>query len=71
MAVLAEFLVVRCEFDYASRIFNYTAISHYFDAVPEYCEAPLYELLLTSSNVGTDDEPRILVSLLTVRRVDT
>lgn len=42
--VLATVIVVRCEFMYATKTFEYTAISPDFEEVPEGEEPPYYDV---------------------------
>ncbi len=59
MTILAECVVVRCEFRYDTMIFDYVAISPHFEEVPEGCLPPLYVAQMESINSGTEESPII------------
>ncbi len=50
--ILKDFIVVRCEFFYATQELEYTAISKYFEAIGMGCIPPEYTF--TISKVGKE-----------------
>lgn len=50
--VMANFLVIRCEFMFADQCFHYVAYCELFDEVPPEMEAPEYAIHLVKTEDG-------------------
>ena len=56
--ILAECVVVSCEFSFKHRAFMIEATSHHFENIEDACEPVDYCPQLLTLNVGTDEEPK-------------
>jgi hypothetical protein len=50
--IMANFIVIRCEFMYADQCFHYVAYSDLFEEVPEAMEVPEYAIHLVRTPDG-------------------
>jgi hypothetical protein len=49
---MRDFIILRCEFDYARDAFRYTAISHWFDIPEAGCQIPEYKIIFNTEPYG-------------------
>lgn len=50
MNIMSKVIVVRCEYQYHSMMFEYIALSNEFDEVEEGCSVPQYDVSYNDKN---------------------
>lgn len=71
MKVLSECIVVRCEMDWLSEEFKYSAMSPHFEKVDNYTEAPDYYALLEKVDTGTEEQPSFEIRFKEFQKIKT
>lgn len=74
--LMSMIVVVKCEFDYATQCFQYTAMSPHFDELPDHCEVPEYRWIVHMGEGGSmrleaerlTDPPTPMSQFVTKRR---
>ena len=69
MKIMAEVVVVRCEFMWSDMSFHYVAFSRHFEDSYE-CEPFEYEAIMERVNTGTEEEPVLESRFVEFRKIE-